>query len=246
MWVDLPRAGTGTAPSRAPREPPSSAHRHNIRLPLQSRGDSLDFQMSSLKIGKQVAEIVPLGTTAGARITDWYASAGETFAEGGLDAEEQRKARELMRPGVHINVADVVITLSGRIPEILGLDEIVLRPPSAQGLSTGALIGGKAYFTSEIIHGQEGFHLGRSQEPGDPYWYLSKGGPVLAKHDPKPQVDIVAYASAPRLQKDKDKAEADVLEPWQPGSLFEWWAKPHGRWQKFGPREFFLVPSKRE
>ena len=239
-----------TGAAGAPRAPPSSARRYRTDLLVRPATvipsifpATLTEPTAATAATVAATEAVSPGRNVDTRMTAWYTSAGEVFTEGARDAEEQRAVRELMRPGVHIAAADVVkITLSGRIPEILGLDEIVLQPPSARARAVDVLIGGKAYFTSGGGHGGEFYHLGRSREIGDPFWYLSKGGPVRAKHDPKPQVNIVAYASAPDGQQ--NMAVANQLEPWQPGASFEWWAKPHGHWQKFGPEEFYLLPHK--
>ena len=172
-----------------------------------------------------------------APVTTWFARADETFSEGAQDACEQQAMLELSKPGVRVAITDIdKVTVRGRIAEIMGLDEVVLRPPPAQ--EAEVLIGGKAYFTSGIGHGSGSYFLGHSHVAGDPFWYLSRGGLVRSKSDPRPQVDIIAYASG------NEAGELEDPEPWQPDSEFQWWSRPHGHWEKFRPNEFYMLPSR--
>ena len=236
--------GRGALLSSLPSTPLSSARLNRVDLPALVMSPLAEQQMES-------AGVMVGSAALGAQITSWYATAGEVFPEGALDAQLQQEERDLRRQTEPLAASDIgKITIRGRIPEILGLDDVVLRPPEGGAAAGTRLIGGKAYFTSGEGHG-EVYHLGRSKQPGDPFWYLSKGGPVRASSDPKPQVPILAYAGT--LQKKEtdqlgENAKADAaaadLEPWQPGSATQWWAKPHGHWQKFAPEEFYLMPSK--
>lgn len=156
--------------------------------------------------------------------SSWFARPGESFPEGERDKNEmlEQKRQESLE-SYPLKQIDYLIALGSTAKKLRlsGLHfHLAASSPSVQ----------------HSPHWESGnFHLSKSEEVGDPYWYLSKGGTVSKKGNGRQHL-ILAYQQGERTK------EGQMLDPFQPGAHFNWWVKgTNGGWMLPGEESLNFV-----
>ena len=199
---------------RSPTRPPISI----ISLPSPSRSTSADPAATPGSFTSTHHTSIPLISSS------WFARPGESFPEGERDKNEmlEQKRQESLE-AYPLRQIDHLIALGSTAKKLRlsGLHfHLAASSPSVQ----------------HSPHWESGnFHLSKSEEVGDPYWYLSKGGVVSKKRNGRHHL-ILAYQQGERTK------EGQMLDPFQPGAHFNWWVKgTTGGWMLPGEESLKFV-----